>query len=145
MFLFHILWHKDKVYFPPHSHLILLSLHSWCRKIRLNDGIIEGFSVRLCLLLPFLVELSISSFCSYHRQSTYSCSLCVRVHTKDWKMADRTTAMRTLKKWERHERSMIARCCRCLIGHSNPMVARAGTHGSMVISSFFLCVCVERW
>ncbi len=30
---------------------------------------------------------------------------------------------------------MIA--CRCLIGHSNPMVARASMHGSMVISTFF--------
>lgn len=33
---------------------------------------------------------------------------------------------------------MIARRCRCLIGHSNPMVARASMHASMVISSFFL-------
>jgi hypothetical protein len=32
---------------------------------------------------------------------------------------------------------MIARRCRCLIGHSNPMVARASMHASMVISSFF--------
>ena len=28
------------------SHSILLSLHSRCRKIRLNDGIIDGFGVR---------------------------------------------------------------------------------------------------
>jgi hypothetical protein len=28
------------------SHSILLSLHSRCRKIRLNDGIVDGFGVR---------------------------------------------------------------------------------------------------
>ncbi len=131
MYLFHILWQIDKVYSLPlsHSHSILLSLHSRCCKIRLNDGIRYGFSpVRWCLELSYL---------SYRRQSTYSCSLCVRVHTKNWKMVDRTTTMRTFERWERHERSMIARRCRCLIGHSNPMVARASMHASMVISSFF--------